>query len=238
MKRYIHSIGIIYESINQEAQKIENFIPILLKENSLHDSTDVQFADLPPQSFYEINEHFTNLALWLEPWGKGIIFSEVIPLKLTNIYPNSLWRIGIRYDSNNIYLVLGEEFNKQQFLTWELENFICRTIEYFSELKQDVESKLSQFLTHYTINKELVSLFDIKNINLLDKLDKQISQIRNLNHQLSTEQEGSILKIKFTSTQVNDLLKNTHKGLLKLDNEIKNAHKNHEAECRKTRIRF
>lgn len=125
-EKYVHTLGIVVDTINPQAEREERLIPIIQGGAILDDLSTPKFANIPPLVTFQNNAPLT-LTLWVDPQSKGMTFKELLPdiVKLPSYSPNDQWRVGMRVDRSQIAYLVIEEVQGQKRVEYELGNVIA-----------------------------------------------------------------------------------------------------------------
>ncbi|KOR35694.1 MULTISPECIES: Hsp70 family protein [Planktothricoides] len=125
-EKYVHSLGIVVDTINSEAEREERYITLVQGGRNLTELAQPQFADIPP--LFTFHDEPLTLTLWVDPQSKGTRFKDMLPdiIKLPSSSPNDQWRVGMRVDRSQIcYLVIADMLGKKR-VEYELGNAIAK----------------------------------------------------------------------------------------------------------------
>lgn len=124
-EKYVHTLGIILDTINAEAEREERLIPIIKGGVVLDDLATPQFADIRPIHSYHETPKIT---LWVDPQSKGNFFKELLPdtVKLPDFSEHDQWRIGIRVNRSQVAYLVIEEARGKKRVEYELGNVIIK----------------------------------------------------------------------------------------------------------------
>ncbi len=135
-EKYLHTLGIVVDTINSEAEREERYITLVQGGRNLAELAQPQFADIPP--LFTFHDEPLTLTLWVDPQSKGNRFKEMLPdlVKLPSHDPNDPWRVGMRVDRSQIsYLVISDLLGKKR-VEYELGNAIAKMFPGFVLIEQ------------------------------------------------------------------------------------------------------
>ncbi|MBO3460159.1 Hsp70 family protein [Aetokthonos hydrillicola Thurmond2011] len=126
-ERYIHTLGIVVDRINAQAEKEQLFIPIINGGVCLDDLASPHFADIPPLVTFQSDAPLT-ITIWIDPRSKGRKFKEVLPdmVKLPSYSPSNRWRVGMRVNRSQVAYLVIEEVHGNPKVEYELGNIIAK----------------------------------------------------------------------------------------------------------------
>lgn len=135
-EKYLHSLGIVVDTINSEAEREERYIPLVQGGKNLAELAQPQFADIPP--LVTFHEAPLSLTLWVDPQSKGIRFKEMLPdiVKLPSYDPNDGWRVGMRVDRSQISYLVISDIPGEKRVEYELGNAIAKMFPGFVLIEQ------------------------------------------------------------------------------------------------------
>lgn len=122
-ERCAYTFGIVGESLNANAEKEQQLIPIIRSGTNLDDLLHTKFLDRPLLTAF--TKHLLTITVWVDANIQGRIFKEVKldGRQLPNYSYDNHWRVGMRVShSNTLYLVI-EDCKDKQSLEYELEVF-------------------------------------------------------------------------------------------------------------------
>lgn len=139
-EKYVHTLGIIVDTINAQAEREQRCIPIIQGGANLDDLATPQFAPIPPLVTFQ-NDAPLTVTLWVDPQSKGRIFKELLPdmVKLPSYSPNNQWRVGMRVNRSQVAYLVIEEIHDKKGVEYELGNVIAKMFPGFV-LYEDSES--------------------------------------------------------------------------------------------------
>jgi molecular chaperone DnaK len=125
-EKYVHTLGIVVDAMNSQAQREPRFIPIIQGGLPLDALAQPQFADIPPLVVFQ-NDSPLTLTLWVDPQSQGTRFQESIPdtVKLPSYESDDLWRVGMRVDRSQIGYLVIEDLQGKKRVEYELGNAIA-----------------------------------------------------------------------------------------------------------------
>lgn len=135
-EKYLHSLGIVVDTINSEAEREERYIPLVQGGKNLEELAQPQFADIPP--LVTFHDAPLSLILWVDPQSKGTRFKEMLPdiVKLPSRDPNARWRVGMRVDRSQISYLVISDIPGEKRVEYELGNAIAKMFPGFVLIEQ------------------------------------------------------------------------------------------------------
>jgi molecular chaperone DnaK len=126
-EKYVHTLGIVVDTINPQAEREQRFIPIIKGGSGLDELAKPQFADIPPLVTFQ-NDTPLSLTLWVDPQSKGIRLKESLPdmVKLPSYESHDSWRVGMRVDRSQIAYLVIEDIPGEKRIEYELGNAIAK----------------------------------------------------------------------------------------------------------------
>ncbi|HIK09405.1 MAG TPA: Hsp70 family protein [Oscillatoriaceae cyanobacterium M33_DOE_052] len=134
-ERYIHTLGILVDTINSSASLAQKFITLVQGNTPLLDLLEPHFAQIPPLVPFPSNtigdEHFLTITIWVDPQSRGIRFQESLPdlVRLPVGSDTRRWRVGMRVDRSQIaYLVIADTQGEKR-LEYELGQITAKLFQ-------------------------------------------------------------------------------------------------------------
>ena len=125
-EKYLHSMGIVVDTINSEAEREQRYITLVPGGKNLEELAHPQFADIPP--LFTFHDEPLTLTVWVDPQSKGTRFKEMLPdiVKLPSYDPNVQWRVGMRVDRSQISYLVISDIQGEHRVEYELGNAIAK----------------------------------------------------------------------------------------------------------------
>ena len=135
---YVHSLGIVVDTINADAEVEPKLISIIEGGTNLDDLASVRFADIPPLTAFKTDEPLT-VTLWVDPQSRGKIFKEHLPntVKLPLPSTDDQWRVGMRVNRSQVAYLVIEAIGKDKRTEYELGNVIAKMFPGFILFEED-----------------------------------------------------------------------------------------------------
>jgi molecular chaperone DnaK len=135
---FVHSLGIVIDTINNNAEVEPTLISIIEGGTNLDDLASVRFADIPPLTTFKTNEPLT-VTLWVDPQSRGKIFKEHLPntVKLPQPSTDDKWRVGMRVNRSQVAYLVIEAVGKDKRTEYELGNVIAKMFPGFILFEED-----------------------------------------------------------------------------------------------------
>ncbi|MBW4596222.1 MAG: Hsp70 family protein [Brasilonema angustatum HA4187-MV1] len=120
VERCAYTLGIVGESLNANAEREQQLIPIIRSGTNLDDLLNPKFIEKPLLTAF--TGHLSTITVWVDVHLQKCIFKEMKlnGIQLPNYSCENHWRVGMRVSHSNILYLVIEECKDKQSLEYEL----------------------------------------------------------------------------------------------------------------------